>query len=192
MTNGLILLDRDGVLNELVVDPEQGTVDSAMVPGQVRMIPRAAEALRRLNEAGFDAAIVSNQPAAAKGKTTRKTLEAVHAVVLGAISKAGGKILSSHICFHKAEDFCTCRKPRTGLLEEAFKQNPGHDVAASWMIGDGLTDIQAGQTFGLQSVYLAAHKCDTCQTALSQNLKPTLWADDLWSAVDHILTQVTK
>jgi len=184
---GLILLDRDGVLNQLVIDPEQGTVDSPMVPRQVQMVPKAAEAVRRLNRAGYGVAIVSNQPSAAKRKTTLKNLHAVHKRILNLIRKRGGEILSSHLCFHKAEDRCSCRKPRTGLLKEAFRQNPGYERRASWLIGDNLPDIQAGKTIGVKTVFLAAHKCDTCQVALRRHLRPTLWADDLWRAVDKIL-----
>jgi D-glycero-D-manno-heptose 1,7-bisphosphate phosphatase len=189
---GLVLIDRDGVLNELVVDPEQGTVDSPMVPAQVRMVPRAAEAVAALTKAGWGVAIVSNQPSAAKGKTTRQNLEAVHQTVLDEIARAGGKILSSHLCFHRAEDQCACRKPRTGLMEDAFKKNLGYPRDVSWMIGDGLMDVQAGQSFGLHTAFLAAHKCDTCQTALRRELRPTLWADDLWNAAAKIVHWAAK
>jgi D-glycero-D-manno-heptose 1,7-bisphosphate phosphatase len=184
---GLVLLDRDGVLNELVVDPEQGTIDSPMVPAQVRMVPGATEAVAKLNKAGFGVAIVSNQPSAAKGKTTRQNLEAVHQAVLDEIAKAGGTILSSHLCYHRAEDQCTCRKPRTGLLEEAFKKNPSYPREKSWMIGDGLSDIQAGQDFGLKTIFLAVHKCDICQTSLKTEIRPTFWADSFWSAAAKII-----
>jgi histidinol-phosphate phosphatase family protein len=184
---GLILMDRDGVLNRLVIDAEQGTVDSPLAPRQVQMMPKAAQAVRRLNGAGYGIAIVSNQPAAAKRKTTRKNLMAVHGRILKNIRKAGGKVLSSHLCFHKAEDRCSCRKPRTGLLKDAFRQNPGYPRRASWLIGDGLTDIQAGRAMGVKTVLLARHKCDTCQLAIRKHSQPTLWADDLWSAVHKIL-----
>lgn len=184
---GLVLLDRDGVINELVVDSEHGTVDSPLAAAQVRMIPRAAEAIVRLNQAGFGVAIVTNQPAAAKGKTTRAHLEAVHQAVLAHIHKAGGMILSSHICFHRAEDNCHCRKPKTALLDEAFQKNSGYAREASWMIGDGLADIQAGQSFGLKTILIAAHKTDTCQKVFANDLRPTHWADNLWDAADHIL-----
>ena len=185
---GLVLLDRDGVINELVVDSEHGTVDSPLAAAQVRMIPRAAEAIVRLNQAGFGVAIVTNQPAAAKGKTTQKNLEAVHQTILGHIQRAGGTILSSHLCFHRAEDHCACRKPKTALLEEAFQKNAGYARDKSWLIGDGLTDIQAGQNFGLKTIFIAAHKTDTCQKALENDLRPARWADNLWSAVDDLLS----
>ena len=69
--SGWIILDRDGVLNALVVDPEQGTVNSPLHPSQVDLLPGAAFAVRRLCEAGFRVSIASNQPAAAKGSNSR-------------------------------------------------------------------------------------------------------------------------
>src|SRR5215469_5534383 len=117
---GLILLDRDGVLNRVVVDPEHGTIDSPLHPDQVEVFPWVPEALLRLGRAGFALAIVSNQPAAAKGKTTRSNLERVQSRVLAEAESAGARIASSHFCFHRAEDGCDCRKPKTGLLQEAF------------------------------------------------------------------------
>jgi len=83
----LVLLDRDGVLNALVVDPEHGTADSPLHPSQVRLLPGVPEALARLTRAGFVLRIVSNQPAAAKGKTTRANLEAVHEKVVSLLPK---------------------------------------------------------------------------------------------------------
>src|ERR1700722_17071549 len=120
MQSPLILFDRDGVLNRLVIDPEQGTIDSPLHPGQVELLPGAAEAVALLTRAGFGIAIVTNQPAWAKNKTTRRNLELVHETITRAVQETGGTILSSHICFHRAEDGCECRKPRVGLLREAI------------------------------------------------------------------------
>src|SRR4051812_19021666 len=129
--SGLIVLDRDGVLNRVIVDPEHGTIDSPLHPDQVEILPGVPGALLRLNQAGYGLSLASNQPASAKGKTTRKNLEDVHEKVVRLVQGDGGRILSSHICFHRAEDGCGCRKPKTGLLKDAFEANPGFDRAAS-------------------------------------------------------------
>ena len=155
MGNRLILLDRDGVLNRMVVDREHGTIDSPLHPEQVEMLPGAAEAVALLIRARFGVAIVTNQPAWAKNKTTRRNLETVHEKVERAVQGAEGKILSSHICFHRAEDGCECRKPRAGLLREAFDRNAGFEAEGSWMVGDGITDIQAGAALNLRTAFLA-------------------------------------
>jgi D-glycero-D-manno-heptose 1,7-bisphosphate phosphatase len=187
MSSQLILLDRDGVLNRLVIDPEHGTIDSPLHPAQVEVLPGVPEALGRLTEAGYTLAIVTNQPAAAKHKTTRASLEAVHEAVLARVTSAGGRVHSSHICFHKAEDGCDCRKPRTGLLREALAQNPDCDPRRSWMVGDGVTDIQAGQALGLRTAFLGPRKCDACKILAEKELHPLYWGAYLSDFAAHLL-----
>jgi D-glycero-D-manno-heptose 1,7-bisphosphate phosphatase len=187
MGKPLILLDRDGVLNRLMVDPEYGTVDSPLHPSQVEMVAGAAEAVARLTRAGFGVAVVTNQPAWAKGKTTRHNLEGVHGAVVAAVARAGGRVLSSHLCFHRAEDGCECRKPKAGLLREAFARNPDHDREGSWMVGDGVTDVQAGVVLGLRTAFLGPRKCDACKILKERELAPSWWGPDLLAFTNHLL-----
>jgi len=170
----------------MVVDPEQGTVDSPLHPSQVSIVPTAPPALRRLHDLGFDLVIISNQPAAAKGKTTRANLDAVQADIVRRLESAGAVIRGSYICFHRAEDNCSCRKPKTGLLEQAFAAHPG-PKEKSWMVGDGVTDILAGQRFRLKTAFLAAHKCDICHVFPAQEMTPPdVWTTDLKTFVDQL------
>jgi len=163
----------------MVVDAEHGTVDSPLHPDQVEIIPGVPEALSRLTRAGWGLAIVSNQPSSAKGKTSKENLEKTHQRIVELIQAAGGRISSSHICYHRSEDKCSCRKPRTGLLEEAFRQNPSYAKPDSWMVGDGITDVQAGQSFGLKTALLADHKLETAELLRQKQASPTVWAKDL-------------
>jgi D-glycero-D-manno-heptose 1,7-bisphosphate phosphatase len=187
MGKPLILLDRDGVLNRMVIDPEHGTIDSPLHPSQVELLPGVAEALARLTAAGFGLAVVTNQPAAAKNKTTRANLDKVHAAVLAGATAAGGRILSSHVCFHRREDGCDCRKPRTGLLRAAFADNPGHEPGQSWMVGDGVTDVQAGAALGLRTAFLGPRQCAACKVLVECGLQPTWWGPDLVTFTNHLL-----
>jgi len=171
----------------MIVDSEHGTIDSPLHPDQVELIPTVPEALAQLTRAGYGLVVVTNQPAFAKGKTTQKNLEKVHARVLQLAEAAGGRILSSHICYHRQEDHCPCRKPRTGLLEEAFKQHASYSRKDSWMVGDGIADIQAGRSFGLQTALLATYKLETANLLQEKNAAPTLWADDLLNFCHKIL-----
>jgi histidinol-phosphate phosphatase family protein len=182
----LILLDRDGVLNRMVVDAEHGTIDSPLHPRQVELIAGVPEALARLTAAGFTLAVVTNQPAAAKNKTTRANLEAVHEVVLAEACRLGGRIASSHVCFHRAEDGCSCRKPKPGLLLEALRLHQNDD---GWMVGDGITDVQAGAVLGLQTGFLGPRKCDACNLYRERGLSPTWWGPDLQAFADYVLTE---
>ncbi len=171
----------------MLVDPEHGTMDSPQHPGQVRIEPGASQALARLTAAGYEVVIVSNQPSAAKGKTTKENLDLVHAAVLKDIQADGGRILKSYICFHRSEDRCLCRKPGTGLLQQAFKENSQFVPSQSWMVGDGLTDVQAGQAFGTQTVFLGARKLDSQRLFDKNSVQPTLWLNDLAEFVDVLL-----
>jgi len=180
------------VLNELIIDPEQGTVDSPLHPSQVRLIPQIPQTLLRLEQLGFGLVIISNQPAAAKGKTTRENLEQAHAAIVEQAQSAGAHILDSYVCFHRAEDHCACRKPGIKLLQRAFSENRDARRDGSWMVGDGITDIEAGQRFGLHTAFIAAHKCDTCQVVQTKAVKePTLWAKDLAAFTDMLTAKKT-
>jgi D-glycero-D-manno-heptose 1,7-bisphosphate phosphatase len=189
MGKPLILLDRDGVLNAVVIDPEHGTIDSPLHPDQVELLPGVAEALARLTEAGHALAVVTNQPAAAKGKTTRRNLEAVHEAVLSAACAKGAVIASSHICFHRAEEGCACRKPKPGLLRDALARHAG--TADAWMVGDGVTDVQAGAAAGVRTAFLGPQKCDACKVLHQRQLTPAWWGPDLSSFADHLLAPLS-
>src|SRR5688572_15011046 len=95
----LIVLDRDGVLNRMVLNAEHGVIDSPMHPSQVSVDESVPASLRALQDAGFTFVIATNQPAAAKGKTTMANLQAVHAEVLRLAQAKGAVILASYICF---------------------------------------------------------------------------------------------
>jgi D-glycero-D-manno-heptose 1,7-bisphosphate phosphatase len=176
---GLIVLDRDGVLNRLLPNPAEPRPDSPLRAAEVSVFAWVPEVLRDLTQAGYGLAIASNQPAWAKGKTTRADLEAVHAEVLRGATAAGGVILSSHICYHRAEDGCACRKPAVGLLEQAFARHALYDRAASWMVGDRAPDVLAGAAFGLQTALLAEDGSPEVAELAARAVRPSFHGRDL-------------
>jgi D-glycero-D-manno-heptose 1,7-bisphosphate phosphatase len=184
---GLIVLDRDGVLNRLLPNPAEPRPDSPMRASEVTIFPWVPAALADLTRAGYGLVIASNQPAAAKGKTTRAELEAAHASVLAAATSAGGVVLSSHLCFHRAEDGCACRKPATGLLEEAFALHPGYARARSWMVGDRAPDILCGAAFGLQTAYLGEAASPEVAELAARGVRPSFHGLDLRQFVAFLL-----
>ena len=185
----LIVLDRDGVLNALLDNPAEPRPDSPLRPADVVVFDWVPGVLRDLTRAGFGIAIASNQPAWAKGKTTRAELQAVHAAVVLEATAAGGVILSSHICYHRAEDAGTCRKPATGLLAEAFAQHPSYDREASWMVGDRAPDIIAGATFGLRTALLVGADAGGAERAAltARDLRATFEGRDLRDFAAYLL-----
>lgn len=151
---GLIVLDRDGVLNRTVFHSDAEPRDSPLTPADVVLEDGVPEVLKALEDAGYVLAVASNQPSAAKGKTTHESLVATHEAVLDAARAAGARIAGSHVCFHRAEDGCRCRKPKTGLLEDALAATPGSTPGTSWMVGDRVTDVLAGAALGFRTAYI--------------------------------------
>ena len=182
----LVILDRDGVLNAMVVHPEHGFVDSPLHPDQVEVFPWVPECLSRLTNAGFELRIATNQPAAAKGKTTRENLEATHRKIVEACRARGAVVAQSHICYHRSEDHCSCRKPQPGLLLDALADLPEDLRRRSWMVGDGVTDVQAGKAAGVLTAFLGPKKCDACKILDDRGLKPDFWGPSLRELTEYL------
>lgn len=147
--NRAILLDRDGVINAMWLEHEHGTVDSPANPDQFQLLPGVPEAIRRLRRLGFRIVVVSNQPGIAKGKMAPHLLDAITSEMENRLRLAGASLDGVYYCLHHPEavlpayrQSCECRKPQPGLLRRAAKEL-GIDLGRSYMIGDGLNDIQA-------------------------------------------------
>jgi D-glycero-D-manno-heptose 1,7-bisphosphate phosphatase len=157
---GAVFLDRDGVLNELVVDPVSGEPESPLAVEQVRLEPGAAQAAARLGGEGYLLVCVSNQPAAAKGKVSVARLLAVHARVTDLLAHEGVTLAASRICLHHEHGVvpglggpCDCRKPAPGMLLDAAAAL-GLDLSGSWMVGDTDADITAGRAAGCRTLLI--------------------------------------
>ena len=158
MSTPTIFLDRDGIVNELVLDSRTGQHESPTDLDDVVLIPGAAVAIWRLAEAGFRLAVVTNQPAAAKGFVELEDLAAIHGRVLGLLVAQGVEVDTSRLCLHHPDGVvaelavtCDCRKPRPGMILDAAAELDS-DLAQSWMIGDSDTDVEAGQLSGCRTV----------------------------------------
>ena len=184
---GLIVLDRDGVLNRMVFRDQTEPLDSPLKVEEVEVFSSVPDALRRLTEAGYKLALATNQPAAAKGKATRADLDAVHARVLAAAQAAGGRIQTSHICYHRAEDGCECRKPRTGLLEAALAATPGGRPEMSWIAGDRATDVLAGAALGFRTALLGPSRAGDDELLKARGIQPSFRGLDLKEFADFLL-----
>jgi D-glycero-D-manno-heptose 1,7-bisphosphate phosphatase len=160
MKPSLIILDRDGVLNELWCNPETGKTDSPASAGQVRLTSGAVAAVRRIKAAGLPCAVASNQPGIAKGKLTFEALREVTAAVICALVADGAEIDRTFYCLHHPAAVipslradCPNRKPRPGLLLHAarhFAVEPN----ACWFIGDMATDVAAGRAAGCGTAWI--------------------------------------
>lgn len=183
-----VFLDRDGALNPLVYNPDFGLVDSPQNAGQFQLLPGAAEAVRSINEMGYLAVVVSNQPGIAKGKYTPAILQSVTAKMHRQLAAGGAHLDAVYYCLHHPEALlgeyrvvCDCRKPRPGLLQKAAAEL-GIDLCASYMIGDGLTDVQAGKVAGCTTILLGNLKCDLCNLFEAVGARPDFVVPDLLAA----------
>ena len=193
-TNGspAAFLDRDGVLNEAVPDPVSGELESPLQVNDMHLLPGAAEAAGRLASAGYALVCVTNQPAAAKGKTTLEGLRAVHERVVELLAREGVELAASYLCPHHPEGVvpelsgrCDCRKPAPGMLLDAA-ESLGLDLATSWMFGDTDSDVRAGRSAGCRTVLIgypgSAHKR---LGSVSPDLLAASLADGVAQLLDH-------
>jgi D-glycero-D-manno-heptose 1,7-bisphosphate phosphatase len=161
-------LDRDGVLNEPVPDPVDGRPESPLRPEDVRLVDGAADGARALRDAGFALVVVTNQPAAAKGKATVADIEAVNERVRELLRQAGVELDGWRTCLHHPDaavpelgGACDCRKPAPGMLIDMARELE-LDLSGSWMLGDSDVDVVAGRAAGCRTVLiehpLTAHR----------------------------------
>lgn len=136
-TPRLVILDRDGVINE-------DSPDYIRSVAQWRPIPGSLEAIVRLNRAGVRVAVASNQSAIGRGLIDVATLEAIHAQMQHRLAQLGGRIDAIFYCPHHPDDHCDCRKPRPGLYQ-AIGRHFGCRLAGVPMVGDSLRDLQAAR-----------------------------------------------
>jgi D-glycero-D-manno-heptose 1,7-bisphosphate phosphatase len=145
-----VFLDRDGILNEKMPDHRYVTRWE-----EFRVLPGVPEAVRRLNEAGLRVVVVSNQRGIAKGLYTTADLEAMHAQFQRLLGREGARIDGFFICPHE-ENECNCRKPLTGLFEQAVARFPEITAATSVMIGDSASDVEFGRRLGMKTILVDA------------------------------------
>jgi D-glycero-D-manno-heptose 1,7-bisphosphate phosphatase len=139
-----VFLDRDGVINRKL--PEGRYVNSW---DEFVFLPGVLEALADLADAGLRAVVVTNQRGVARGVVSEGVLDEIHRRMRAEIAASGGCVDAVYYCPH--EGGCDCRKPRTGMLERAAREL-GLDLAEAVLIGDRLSDIQAGAAVGATTV----------------------------------------
>lgn len=146
----LLILDRDGVINE-DSDHYIKSVDE-WIP-----IPGSLQAMARLQHAGYTLTIATNQSGIARGYYDVATLEAMHHQLRTLLAEYGGTVAQIAYCPHHSDDHCTCRKPLPGMLQQLMTQL-GATPAETVMVGDSLTDWQAATAAGVRYVQVRSGK----------------------------------
>jgi D-glycero-D-manno-heptose 1,7-bisphosphate phosphatase len=155
-----VFLDRDGVLNELVLNPATGEYEPPHHIEDMKLYPYVIECLGKIQNAGFDLFLISNQPDYAKGKTTLEALEKVHKKFDQLLTSQGIYFRKYYYCYHHPLGVipeysyeCKCRKPKPFFLFKA-KEDYDIELGNSWMIGDCDTDIECGKAGGMKTILI--------------------------------------
>jgi D-glycero-D-manno-heptose 1,7-bisphosphate phosphatase len=143
-----IFLDRDGVLNRKA--PEGAYVSTWE---QFQWLPGATEAVARMTRAGWTVMVVTNQRGIALGRLTVAQLELIHDKMRADLERQGARLGAIYYCPHD-HGKCHCRKPDTGLFEQAMQEFPQANAQNSVVIGDSLSDIQAGKRLGMRTIFI--------------------------------------
>jgi D-glycero-D-manno-heptose 1,7-bisphosphate phosphatase len=151
-----VLVDRDGVLNELVY--RDGRVGSPVNAKQLIVYPHAAEGMKKIHKAGYKVIVISNQPGVARKQFSHREFLRMNEKIRRALTREGEYLDAEYYCLHhprslikKYRKDCDCRKPKPGMLLRAAKEN-NLDLKNSFFVGDSLIDVQAGKRAGCKTV----------------------------------------
>jgi len=174
----LLLLDRDGVIN-------QDSDDYIRSPDEWIPLPGAIRALARLSKAGWTLSIATNQSGIARGYYSEQCMQTIHERLRKRVEAEGGQLGLIVHCPHGPDEGCACRKPKPGMLlaiARHYQVAPG----GLWFVGDSASDLAAAASAGCQPVLVKPGKgVRTLQADLPPN---TLIFEDL-PAVAHYLTE---
>jgi len=145
-----VLFDRDGVINKDLPGSVCSVDDFELLPG-------AADAIAAANRKGYRVLVITNQACVGRGDLSAAELDAIHRLMLEQVAAAGGVIDAIYVCPHTDADACECRKPRPGLIEQAY-EDYGFDRANTWMIGDAVRDAEAALAAGVRPALVLSGK----------------------------------
>lgn len=184
-----VFIDRDGTVTE-----EVGYVNH---PRRLRLLPRSAQAIRRLNEAGIAAVLVTNQAGVARGYFSEEVLQAVNASLVAQLKDEGAHLDGLYVCPHHPTEGappyrqdCDCRKPRPGLLHRAAADH-GLDLGRSTLVSDRPSDLLAARAVGAAAVLvLTGYGLGEWEyRRASLPVEPDHVAEDLLGAVEWVIAR---
>lgn len=187
-----VFIDRDGTLTE-----EGGYINH---PGRIRLLPRSAEAVRLLNEAGVKAVLATNQSGIARGYLDESTLEEIHREMVRQLAERGAHLDGIYYCPHHPTEgpepyrrVCGCRKPDPGLLQRA-QRDLKLDLTRSFIVGDKISDILLARRVGAKGVFvLTGYGLGQWEYQRHRWTEtPDHVAEDLYAAVQWILLSIQE
>lgn len=183
---GAVFLDRDGTVSE-----EVGYLDSLT---KLMLLPQAFAAIKKVNESGLKAVVLTNQSAVARGYITEEFVSEVHLRIQEMLGKRGAHIDAFYYCPHHPTEgrgdytkLCDCRKPGIGMLLQAA-QDLNIDLRLSYLIGDTVKDIETAWRAGAKGVLVRTGYGQEAEKELtSADVRPDYVADDILAAVRWIM-----
>ncbi len=176
-----VFLDRDGTIIEDVGYPHERS--------KIKFLPGVSKAIKLLNENGFKVIVITNQAGVARGYFTEETVREINRYVQESLAKQGAFIDMIYYCPHHIEGIieeyskeCYCRKPNPGMIEQAVLEF-GIDLKNSFVIGDKISDIEAGQRAGCKTILLAGENHLNNErkiTLISEHAAPDLYEAVKW------------
>lgn len=154
---GLLILDRDGVINADSDNYIRSIDDWEPIPGSI-------SAIAKLSLAGYTVTIATNQSGLGRGYYGLEQMRAIHDRLNLLVANEGGKIAGIYYCPHLPGSGCSCRKPATGMLEQ-MEQELKQSAKNAFFVGDSLKDLQAAQAHGCRPILVTTGKgMDTLRT----------------------------
>lgn len=190
--NKAVFLDRDGVINELVITAEEGFVDSPNSAKQFRLICGVEKALQIFKKMGYMLILVSNQPGIAKGQYDIKEFNKIKEKMEKKLARYKIEIDGQYYCLHhpnakiaKYRKKCKCRKPKTKLFFDAVTE---HDIdyKKSFFIGDGLADMLLAKKVNCKAIFIGNVNYIITKLFHEKHIIPSYIAHDLLEAANHI------
>jgi D-glycero-D-manno-heptose 1,7-bisphosphate phosphatase len=173
----LVVVDRDGVINE-------DSDDFVKSVAEWRPLPGSLEAIAALTRGGFSVAVVTNQSGVGRGLLDEATLAEIHTYMREAVRRAGGELAGIFYCPHRPDEGCTCRKPGPGLFR-ALERALDVSIEGAPYIGDRLTDVEAARGVGARPILVRTGVGAATERSLADPGVPVF--DDLWSAAQSLL-----
>jgi D-glycero-D-manno-heptose 1,7-bisphosphate phosphatase len=175
----VVILDRDGVINQDSDLYVKSLAEWIPLPGSI-------DAIARLSHAGYRIAVATNQSGLARGLLRRTDLDVMHQQLRALLAEQGARIEMIVYCPHGPDDGCPCRKPRPGMLIEIARRM-SLDLRGIPYIGDSLSDISAARAAGARPWIVRTGKGEQALLTGSNQLEGVMVSNDLAAAVDTLL-----
>jgi D-glycero-D-manno-heptose 1,7-bisphosphate phosphatase len=176
---GLVILDRDGVINRDSREFIKSADEWLPLPGSV-------EAIARLSKAGFTVAVASNQSGLARGLFDRRALASMNRKLRRLVGARGGRVDRIEVCPHGPDDGCRCRKPAPGLYER-LARHYGTSLDGTPAVGDSLRDLEAAAAAGATPILVRTGNGRRTEASLPAKYRDVAVYDDLEAAAAALL-----